>query len=148
MKTARNFNADMALASKVVIAEVEEIVEYGEIDPDHVHVPGVFVHRIVKSQKNSKPIERLTLDVKETKNTVNAAREKIIRRVAKEVTNGMYVNLGIGIPTLLPNYLPKDIHIDVHSENGLLGVGKYPESGKQDPDLINASKVTYSMSIP
>lgn len=81
-KTARNFNADMALASKIVIAEVEEIVENGEIDPDHVHVPGVFVHRIVKSINNAKPIEKLTLDSKETNVPVNATREKIVRRVA------------------------------------------------------------------
>ncbi|KAL4460814.1 hypothetical protein ABPG74_016286 [Tetrahymena malaccensis] len=146
-RTARNFNQDMATASRCVIAEVEEIVENGEIDPDHVHIPGVFVHRIYKAENVSKRIEKLTLDEGESKESSASfkIREKIIKRAAQEVTNGMYVNLGIGIPTLLPNYLPKGVTIELHSENGIIGIGKYPKPGQQDSDIINAGKETITM---
>ena len=68
----------------------------------------------------------------------NQVREIIARRVAKELKNGDVVNLGIGLPTLVPNYLPKDVELVLQSENGLLGVGSSPESGMEDPHLVNA----------
>ncbi len=74
-------------------------------------------------------------------------KEKIAMRIAKELKDGMYVNLGIGIPTLVANYIPKDIQVILQSENGLLGIGPFPYEGEEDPDLINAGKQTVT-AIP
>src|SRR5258708_9335675 len=68
------------------------------------------------------------------------SREQIATRVARDIPNGAYVNLGIGLPTMVANHLPKDREIILHTENGLLGMGLAPEPGAEDPDLINAGK--------
>lgn len=75
-----------------------------------------------------------------------ARRERIVKRAAKELKDGMYVNLGIGIPLITPAYLPEGVEVVLQAENGILGLGPYPKPGEEDPDLINPGKETVTLS--
>ena len=140
--TANNFNEACAKAGRVTVAEVEEIVEIGELNPHEIHTPGNYIDRILLSKDLEKPIEQLTLAGKVSVKGFSPAREWQAKRISQEFKNGMYANLGIGMPTLVANYIPDDITVTLHAENGLLGVGPFPQEGQQDPDLINAGKQT------
>ena len=149
---AANFNGAMARAAKLTIVEAEQIVEPGEIDPGAVHVPGIYVNRVIQSTAEKK-IEKRTYardPAQRAKGALGSGetankRERIVRRAAKEFKNGMYANLGIGMPMLAPSFVDPSVEVQLQSENGILGLGPYPQEGSEDPDLINAGKETVTL---
>lgn len=149
-KAQNNFNEVMAKNAQLTIVEADEIVEVGELAPENVHIQGIYVDAVVQSTE-PKRIEKLTLaksaeDVVKDAAGPSALRERIVRRAAKELKDGMYVNLGIGIPLATPALVPEGIEVVLQSENGILGMGRYPRAGEEDPDLINPGKETVTLN--
>ncbi|WVR07606.1 hypothetical protein IAU60_004648 [Kwoniella sp. DSM 27419] len=160
--TTRAFGPLVAKAAKLTIVEAENIVEVGEINPMDVDLPGIYVDRIVPATVDKK-IELLTTrkanadaasppssgqPVKEPSpkhDAAKEARERIGKRASKELFDGAYVNLGVGIPTLAANYLPEGQQVWLQSENGILGMGPYPTEEEIDADIINAGKQTVTL---
>ncbi|UZJ53629.1 hypothetical protein CBS101457_002949 [Exobasidium rhododendri] len=149
-KSANNFNAVMAKNAKMTIVEAEEIVEIGDLDPACIHVPSIYVDRIIQSKPERLPIEKVTLKAPTTNSdsVPDAKKTTICRRAAQLLNDGEYVNLGIGMPMAVPDFLDPSKSIYIQSENGLLGMGEYPSSQDQvDADLINAGKETVTLSV-
>ena len=114
----------MATAGKFVIAEVESLVSPGTFDPDHIQTPGIHIDAICLTNSNgAKIFEDLRNSPpspypSSSPSKILSPKEKIAHRCAQEIKNRMYVNIGIGIPTLVPNFIPKSISPIMHSENG------------------------------
>ena len=143
--TSQNANPDCAVAGKVVLVEAETIVQAGELDPDEIHLSGVYVDYLIQAEDNEKRIERLRQKVAGQVADISGPRGRIIKRAAKEFKDGMYVNLGIGIPTMASSFIPEGVHIELQAENGLMGLGPYPDISlgqHGDADFINAGKET------
>lgn len=138
--TEQNFNRAMAMAADLVIAEVEEIVPVGSIAPEHIHTPGCYIDYLVQAT-----LQQEDLGISATVSSgikTSESRQRIAQRAAKELHSGQVVNLGIGIPTLVADYITEDQHVILHSENGMLGVGPTPTDGSgalHHP--VNAGKV-------
>jgi 3-oxoacid CoA-transferase len=152
--TARNFSPMMASAGRITIAEVEELVPLGSLDPNDIHVPGIYVQRIFQGINYEKRIEQRTVSLNKGQESnenqffvsgKGLTKFGIAKRISQELKNNQYINLGIGIPTLVANFIPEGVNVVLQSENGLLGIGPFPFEDNVDADLINAGKQTVTM---
>jgi 3-oxoacid CoA-transferase len=149
---SQNFNPSFAKAARIAIAEVDEIVEVGEIPPDRVDLPGIFVSRVVKSTISVGIGDALS--ARANRRPADAPREylgkhgitrlAIAERAARLLPEGSIVNLGTGLPTFVSNFLAgRDVML--HAENGILGYGGLVEGDDVDPDIYNASSQFVSL---
>jgi 3-oxoacid CoA-transferase len=138
--TEQNFNRSMATAADLVIAEVEEIVPVGTIEPEQVHTPGCYVDYLVQAHVTVADLGT-SASVNAAKKT-DAARTNMAARAFAELKKGDVVNLGIGIPTLVADFIKLENGIILHTENGMLGVGPSPDDGGGALDYpVNAGKI-------
>jgi 3-oxoacid CoA-transferase len=140
---SQNFNPSFAKAARVAIVEVDEIVEPGAIAPELIDLPGIFVSRVVKTTQKFelwlRPERRPADQPRLYNGKPGLTRQGIAKNAARLVRDGTYVNLGVGIPTMVSNYLV-DRDVILHAENGVLGYGRMLSEGKEvDPDIYNAA---------
>ena len=138
--TEQNFNRAMATAADLVVAEVEEIVPVGTIPPEGVHTPGLYVDYLVQATLTAAALGS-SADVKGSSKKVDEARMHMARRALAELRRGDVVNLGIGIPTLVADLITPEHGVNLHTENGMLGVGPAPEQGGALDYPVNAGKI-------
>ncbi len=139
-RTEQNFNKTMATAADLVIAEAEEILPPGAVDPDHIHTPGNFVDVLVQASTTLADLGS-SADIRASGKQDDDLRMRIARRAFAELRAGDVVNLGIGIPTLIADLIAPEHGIILHTENGMLGVGPAPESGGAMDYPVNAGKI-------
>lgn len=140
-RTEQNFNKAMAMAADIVVAEVEEILPVGSLDPDQIHTQGCFVDYLVQAHTTLEDLGS-SASIKNSIKKVDDARMLIAERVLKELSPGDVVNLGIGIPTLVADLIQPSDQINLHTENGMLGVGPSPEDEGGAMDYpVNAGKI-------
>jgi 3-oxoacid CoA-transferase len=140
---SQNFNPSFAKAARVAIVEVDEIVEPGAIPPELVNLPGIFVSRVVKTTQKfdlwRRPERRPSDKPRLYNGKPGLTRAGIAKRAAALVKDGTYVNLGVGIPTMVSNYLVER-DVILHAENGVLGYGEMVTGENEiDPDIYNAA---------
>src|SRR5262245_54886418 len=146
----RNYNPILATAARVTIAEVDDLVDSGALDPELVATPGIFVDRLVRCER---PLDRAQVgelsrrfgkqwDLEVRERSVGPRGippELMARKTALLLRRGEYVNLGLGLPTLVSSHVAPEQNITLHSENGMLGFGALALAGQEDIDLYNAS---------
>jgi 3-oxoacid CoA-transferase len=140
---SQNFNPSFAKAARVAIVEVDEIVEPGVIPPELINLPGIFVSRVVKTTEKfdlwRRPERRPSDKPRLYNGKPGLTRAGIAKNAARLVRDGTYVNLGVGIPTMVSNYLVER-DVILHAENGVLGYGRMlSEEHEVDPDIYNAA---------
>jgi 3-oxoacid CoA-transferase len=138
--TEQNFNRAIATAATLVIAEVEEIVDVGALAPSEIHTPGIYVDYLVQASTTPEDLGS-SANIATSKRNVDPERLAIASRAFAALKAGDVVNLGVGIPTLVADFITDEHGIDLHTENGMLGVGPAPESGGAMDYPVNAGKV-------
>lgn len=141
--TEQNFNPAMATAADVVVAEVEEIVPLGQLDPNTIQTPGVYVDYLVQATLTLEDLGS-SASISASDRDADDERMAIARRARAELNPGEVVNLGIGIPTLVADLLQPEDGVILHTENGMLGVGPAPADGGAMDYPVNAGKIPVS----